>query len=129
MDEARLSPQMGRLIDEAKAAALRTGPAIAMAEGVAVLTCDGSIYAGRIGSDPSAPTGSAAEAALAAARRAGHEEILAAAVAIPGDGSDTVLPSAECRRALAGIDADLPVVIKHRGRWVLVLLSQLPSPV
>ena len=116
MDEDRLSPQLGRLIDEAKAASLRVDPAATPAEGVALLCGDGSVY-----------SASAAQAALASARRAGATEILAAAVAVANDPSSTLLPSAESRACLAGIDPDLPLVVKQFGRWVLVALSKLPD--
>jgi len=127
MDEDRLTPQMGRLIDRAKAAASRVTAQDVRAEGVALLAVDGSIYCGHPGEDPTLPVASAAEVALAFARRAGYAEISAAAVAVADEPSDTVLPSDGSRAVLAGIDPDLPVVFKHHGRWVLHLLSQLPD--
>jgi hypothetical protein len=93
------------------------------------------VYSGHLGADPAYrgadPAGalqSAAEAALVSARRAGCAEILAAAVAVADDPAETVFPSDGSRQALAGIDPDLPLVVKQQGRWVLLLLSQLPSP-
>jgi hypothetical protein len=128
LDEDRLSPQLGRLIDAAKAAALRAAPAAPRAEGIALLTGTESVHSGHAGADLAHPLASAAEAALAAARRVGDEDIVAAAVAVSNDSADTVFPSAESHRCLAGLDPDLPVVVKQRGRWVLLLLSELPSP-
>jgi hypothetical protein len=127
MDEDRLSPQLGRLIDAAKAAASRADSTAAKAEGVALLTESESVHAGHAGGDPANPAASAAEVALAAAYRAGDEGIAAAAVAVANDPAETVLPSPESRRCLAELNPDLPVVFKQRGRWVLLLLSQLPS--
>ncbi len=128
MDEDRLSPQLGRLIDEAKAAARRADAAAPRAEGVALLAEDGSVYTGHPGAGHESPRSSAAEAARASADRAGCKEIVAAAVAVANDPADTVLPSAECRLSLAGINPDLSLVVKQHGRWVLLALSDLPSP-
>ncbi|MBN1629606.1 MAG: hypothetical protein JW990_07580 [Thermoleophilia bacterium] len=127
MDEDRLTPQLGRLIDAAKAASLQVAAAVARAEGIALLTAGECIHAGHAGGGPDAPAASAAGMALAAARGAGETDIAAAAVAVANDPAPTVLPSAESRRCLADLDPDLPVVFKHRGRWVLLLLSQLPD--
>jgi hypothetical protein len=126
MDEDRLTPQLGRLIDQAKAAALLAGPAAARAEGIALLAGDGTVHTGYQGADLDRPLSSAVDAALASVRRGGCEEILAAAVAVAGDPAATVLPGSECRAALAGIDPDLPLVFKHQGRWVLLPLSRTP---
>jgi len=128
MDEDRLTPQMGRMIDQAKAAALRVTAPGMRAEGVALLTDDGSIYSGHPGEDPALPTASAAEAALACARRSGCADIVAAAIAVANDPAQTAFPSEGSREVLGGIDQDLPVVFKHHGRWVLHLLSELPDP-
>lgn len=125
MDEDRLSPQLGRLIDQAKAAAQRADPTAPKAEGVALLTGDGGVHTGHPGADPNHPF-SAAESALASARREGCGEVLAAAVAVANEPSQTALPSLECRQVLAGIDEDLPLVVKHQGRWVMLPLSRLP---
>jgi hypothetical protein len=125
MDEDRLTPQLGRLIDSAKVASLQAGAA--RAEGVALLTAGESIYVGYAGGDPDDPTASAAAAALAAARGAGEADIVAAAVAVANDPAQTDLPSMESRQCLTDLNPDLPMVFKQRGRWVLLLLSQLPS--
>jgi hypothetical protein len=125
MDETRLTPQLGRLIDEAKAAAKRA-PGVSGAEGVALLTAKGTFCVGyptgETGASPEGP----AQMAVASARRSGRDEILAAAVAVPDDRSGTVLPCPESRRVLAAIDPDLQIVFKHRGRWVMLPLSDLP---
>lgn len=126
MYEDRLSPQLGRLIDQAKAAARQTDPGVPRSEGVALLTADGSVHSGHSGAD-TVHSPSAAESALVSARRQGCGEILAAAVAVADEPSETVLPSPECRRVLAGIDQDLPLVVKQRGRWVVLPLSRVPS--
>ncbi len=126
MAEDRLSPQLGRLIDEAKAAARRTDLSFARAEGVALLIAGGAIHAGYQGADPAFPLLSAADVALATARKAGDAEIQVAAVAVVDDPAETVVPSAECRQTLAGIDPELPVVFKSLGRWVQLPLSELP---
>jgi hypothetical protein len=128
MDEDRLTPQMGRLIDRAKDAALRVTSPGPRAEGIALLVGDGTVYAGYAGEDPALPQASAAENALASAQRAGCGEILAAAVAVANDPAETIFLSGGSRAVLAGIDPDLPLVVKQRGRWVLLLLSQFPSP-
>ena len=128
MDEDRLTPQLGRLIDQAKAAALRADSTAPRAEGVALLGGDGEVYVGYAGAEPSCPAASAAEPALASARCGACDEILAAAVAVAGDSAETVLPSPESHRVLAGIDPDLPLVVKYQGRWVMLPLSRLTPP-
>jgi hypothetical protein len=70
---------------------------------------------------------SAAEHALAAWRDAEAGDIDAAAVAVNFP-AESVSPGSHCRAVLKGIDQDLPLVIKQRGRWVLVPLSSLPKP-
>ena len=133
MDEDRLSPQLGRLIDQAKAASGHADPAAPRAEGVALLAGDGSIHTGYASAGPGRPLLSAADAALARARDHGCEEILAAAVAVAGDPAETVLPSSGSHQILAGIDSDLPLVVKFQGRWVVLPLSRFtaspPQPV
>jgi hypothetical protein len=124
MDEDRLSPQLGRLIDEAKAAARLLGATGPEVEGVALLTGEGTVHCGAV-TEASAEAGSAAQAALDRARSAGHEEILAAAVAAPFATADTVLPSAESHRCLAGVDPELLLVIKQQGRWVMLPASKV----
>ena len=128
MDEDRLTPQMGRLIDEAKAAALWADPAAPRAEGVALLGEDGDIHIGYLETEPAGPAVSAAESALASARRGGCQEILAAAVAVAGESVETLLPGSESYRVLAGIDPDLPLVVKYQGRWVMLPLSRFTPP-
>lgn len=125
MHEDQLSPELGRLIDAAKAAAARVAPSLPRAEGVAVLTRGGAVYAGYWGDDPAAVSRCAAESALASARRAGDGEVLAAAVAVANDPAESVFPSPDCRRSLADIDPDLPLVVKQSGRWVLLPLSRM----
>jgi hypothetical protein len=126
--EDQLSPQLGRLIDAAKAAAARADPGIPRAEGVALLTGNDKVYAGCAGTDRASPLLSAADLALASAHRAGEHEVLAAAVAVVNDLAESTLLSPECYRSLVAIDPELPLVIKQKGRWVLLELSQL-SPV
>jgi hypothetical protein len=123
MDEDRLSPELGRLIDEAKAAARLLGPDTLQAEGVALLTGGGTIHSGA--ATPGAPPLSAAELAVARAHEAGDEEILAAAVAVPGDAGETVPPSAASHECLLRIDPELPLVVKRQGRWVALPASQV----
>jgi hypothetical protein len=126
VDVDKLSPRLGRLIDEAKAAARRAGPGVARAEGVALLTAADSLFVG-YPDEAGSRFVAAAEMALAAAREAGAEEILAAAVAVPSDPAGTVLPSTESRRVLAGVDPDLQIVFKQRGRWVMLPLSEIAA--
>ena len=140
MAEDRLSPELGRLIDVAKAAVGTAaagataagepaGPgdptpggdmphgavSATRAEGWAFLAADGKVYAG-----PDAA------AALATVPAAGAPRLLAAAFAVAGDSADTLLPSGDWRRALAGLDPELPVVVKYLGRWVVVTLAEIP---
>lgn len=128
MYDDQLSPQLGRLIDAAKAAAARVDPRVPRAEGVALLTGNETVHTGCAGADPASPLLSAAEAALASAHRAGDDEVLAAAVAVANDSADTTLLSPECYRCLVAIDPELPLVIKQQGRWVLLSLSRLSPP-
>jgi hypothetical protein len=121
MDEDRLSRELGRLIDEAKAAARSLGVDDPAAEGVAVLTEEGTVHCGA--GIRGAGSRGAAALALESARAAGHGEILAAAVAVPGDATETVLPSAESYRCLVGLDSELPLVFKQFGRWVVLPVS------
>jgi cytidine deaminase len=125
MDEDLLSPQMGRLIDQAKAVVRLAGEGPSPAEGVALLTADGSVYAECSGERQGPPQASAAGRAIAAARRAGHAEIVAAAVAVPDDPGQSAPPSKASRQSLAEIDLELPIVFKDRGRWVMLALSAL----
>ena len=143
MDEDRLSPELGRLIDEAKAVARMAGGDAEKAEGVALLVDGGIVHSGATvysggpargagpaltdlpGTDSGKPPLSAAELALSRARTAGGAEILAAAVAAPNDPGETVLPSAESYQCLVGIDPELPLVLKQQGRWVVLPVSQV----
>lgn len=132
MDEDRLTPQMGRLIDAAKSAAARGVQGFVRAEGVALLAEDGSVHVGCAGIAsehgvlPAAKgvESSAADMALASARESGQLKILAAAVAGAGSCGDTVLPSSQTVRALAAVSSELPLVLKRHGRWVLSALSE-----
>jgi hypothetical protein len=129
MDEDRLSPELGRLIDQAKAAARSLGRDDPAVEAVALLTDAGEIYSGAVlrsgttvdaGGGPDAGPRSAAHLALEKAQEAGAGEVLAAAVAAPFDPADTVLPSLLTHERLAGLDPELPLVLKQHGRWVML---------
>ncbi len=135
MDKDQLSPKLGRLIDAAKAAALRAAdrPAEAeapaesvtrQAEGVALLLADGTVCSAP-GSNDEVHAQPAA-AAVAAARRTGEVEIVAAAVAVANDPAQTLNPSPRTRRVLTEVDPNLPLVVKQQGRWVMAPLSDLP---
>ena len=127
MHEDTLSPEMGRLIDAAKAAAARVAPFTAPAQGVALLTAGGQVRSGYEG-DPAATWRGAVESALASLRRAGGGNVVAAAVAVANDIGESPLPSADCARSLAGLDPDMPVVVKKLGRWVALPVSDLVPP-
>lgn len=132
MDEDRLSPDLGRLIDQAKAAAgafEEQDPAI---ETVALLTEEGDIYTGaaraRGGQAATAaepPSRSAATLAMERAQEAGAGEVLAAAVAAPFETADTVAPGSATYERLVGIDPELPLVLKQHGRWVMLPASRV----
>ena len=129
MDEDRLNPQLGRLIDAAKAAATRAGAEGSVApagsapldagrmraEGWAVLGVDGKVYSGTL-----------LASALAAVRdsRTSPE---AAAFAVAGESGDTLLPAEDWRAGADSADPDLPVVVKYLGRWVVVTLEEIPG--
>lgn len=135
MDEDRLSPELGRLIDEAKAAARLLGLEDPAIETVALLTDGGDIYTGATlhygepvdpaSAGPGVSPRSAAHLALERAQAAGAGEVLAAAVAAPYDPADSVLPSAESYQCLAALDPELPLVVKQRGRWVMLPASRI----
>jgi len=127
--EERLSPELGRLIDAAKAAAARVEPARAGTEVVGVLVSTGAVYAAYADDDRSESPLSAAESALALARAEGDHEVLTAVVALAHDSSESVSPSPVTRRSLAALDPELPVVVKQMGRWVVLPLSRLQSSV
>jgi hypothetical protein len=140
--EERLSPQLGRLIDAAKAAAAQVDPTLPPTEVVALLTSSGAVHMGQTGQ--AAPAGrarqtgpagvdqsevpvSAAEAARALAHAAGDYEVLVAVVAT-SDASQSVSPSPATCRSLTELDPELPVVLKQKGRWVMLPLSRFWSP-
>ena len=127
MHEDTLSPEMGRLIDAAKAAAGRVPPSTTPAEGVALLTASGQVHSGYQG-DPAANPRGAVESALVSVRRAGGGNVVAAAVAVANDPGESLLPSADCARSLTGLDPGMPVVVKKLGRWVALPLSELVPP-
>ena len=135
MDEDRLAPQLGRLIDAAKAAAgaALVGAAVsrpahfggrgvvvqqpfrARSEGWAVLGLDGNVHAG-----PSL-------AAAIAAATAAHTQPEAAAFAVAGETEETLLPAGGWRDGAEDADPELPVVVKYLGRWVVVTLGEMPG--
>lgn len=127
MREDRLSPVMGRLIDSVKMLLAEIPAGEAQAEAIALLTEDGSIFAGVAVIDPSEGCCDAAEVALAAWEKAGAAGIDAAAVAVSPE-EDSVVPCPECAAALAAVDPDLPMVVRRLGRWVFVPLSSLEDP-
>jgi len=129
MDEDRLTPALGRLIDQAKGAGRQLGGEDQAIEAVALLTDDGDIYSGATlpcgdQVDPAAASGvpprSAAHLALERARAARAGEVLAAAVAAPYSSAETVLPTVATYERLVGLDPQLPLVIKQHGRWVML---------
>lgn len=126
MVEDRLSPELGRLIDAAKAAAAEgAAAASARGEGWALLAADGKVYAG---SDVAAALAAARAAGVPAADPSvGAPELLAAAFAVAGDSGETLLPQGDWRRAPSRLDPGLPVVVKYLGRWVVVTLAEIPS--
>lgn len=135
MDADRLSPDLGRLIDQAKDAAKLLGLEDAAIETVALLTDGGDIYTGATlhYGEPTTPGAagagasarSAAHLALERAQEAGAGEVLAAAVAAPYNAAETVLPSAAAYERLVSLDAELPLVIKQHGRWVMLPADQV----
>jgi hypothetical protein len=94
-------------------------------EVVGVLASSGRVYATLAGEAGSGPVPTAAESALALARAAEDNEVLTAVVTLAHDGSESVTPSLETCRSLGELDPELPVVIKRRGRWVVLPVSQL----
>jgi hypothetical protein len=129
MDEDRLSPDLGRLIDQAKAAAKLLGAEDPAIEAVALLTDGGDIYTGvtlhggaQVDSTagPGETPRSAAHLALERAQEAGAGDVLAAAVAAPYNRADTVLPSVATYERLVRWDPELPLVFKQHGRWVML---------
>jgi cytidine deaminase len=119
--EDQLSPQIGRLIDAAKAALPASGSSVPAAA-VALLTESGAIYTGCFTGEASSGGCRAAALALADHRASLGGDIDAAALAVNLP-SDSVFPCPECRRELTAIDPELPLVIKQLGRWVLLPIS------
>jgi hypothetical protein len=120
VDEDRLTPQLGRLIDAAKAACAGGGAAApsgaaARAEGWAVLGLDGKVY-----------QGARLAAALAAATDKGTAPE-AAAFAVTGEAGDSFLPGGAWRDGAEAVDPDLPLVVKYLGRWVMVTIGEIPA--
>jgi hypothetical protein len=122
MDEDRLSPLLGRLIDQAKAAAAQAVPGSGPAEGLALLLADETIVSAH-----SVPGVLQSAAEQAIAQVWAGQAIEAAAVATISPSLPTLLPSDESRRALEAVNPDLPLVVKYRGRWVVKFLSDLPE--
>ncbi len=128
MHEERLSPELGRLIDAAKAAAARVDPSLPPTEVVGLLTSTWAVYTAQATEDrPEGPV-LAVEAALALARAAGDGEVLTAVVTLANDASESVSPSPATCRSLGELDPELPVVVKQKDRWVRLPLSRFWSP-
>ncbi len=134
MDEDRLSPDLGRLIDQAKAAGRLLGVEDPAIEAVALLSEEGEIFSGAtlhygehpdLGAAAAGTLRSAAHLALERAQEAGAGEILAAVVAAPFSLTDTVLPSVSTYERLVGLDPELPLVIKQHGRWVMLAADKV----
>ncbi len=112
MDEDRLDPLLGRLIDTAKHAATQAPVAVAL------LDEEGRVVAGA-----AAAALEAAAAALEAREDCGLR-VVAAAFA-RANAAATAIPDGACLCLLAEIDAELPLVYKDRGRWVVNSVSRL----
>lgn len=133
MDEDRLSPDLGRLIDQAKAAGRLLGAEDPAIEAVAILTEGGDIYSGATlrpsvadpGAGVSAAPYSAAHLALERAQEAAAGDILAAAIAAPYRAEETVMPSHATYERLVGLDPELPLVLKQHGRWVMLAADKV----
>ena len=131
MHEERLSPQLGRLIDAAKAAAGQMDPTLPPTEVIALLTSSGAVHTGQMGpagADHPEVAVSAAEAAPTLVGAVGDDEVLVAVIAVTGDASQSVSPSPATCRFLAELDPELPLVLKQKGRWVMLPLSRFWSP-
>ena len=124
MDEDRLTPVLGRLIDAAKAAAATAdderaaceeGEVTPRVQGWAVLAEDGEVYSGR-----------RLAGVLGVLQRSGTVPE-AAAFAVAGEPDDTLLPSGDWLGGAVGADPHLPVAVKYLGRWVVVTLEEIPS--
>jgi hypothetical protein len=123
--EERLSPELGRLIDAAKSAAARVDPNRARTEVVGLLTSTGAVYTAHADEDHAGRPVSAVESALGLARAAGDSEVVTAVVTLAHDASDSVSPSPAVHRSLAALDPELPIVVKQRGRWVMLPVSRI----
>jgi len=122
--EEQLSPELGRLIDAAKAAAARAGAGPARAEGAAALVESGGIFVGHSGEDLAAEPHCAVARAFEAA--GGLEGgVLAIAVANRDGSSGDLVPCGACRAFLATLDPELPTVTKQLGRWILQPAARL----
>jgi hypothetical protein len=122
MDEARLTPDLGRLIDAAKTAAMRAewyGSAPARTEGWALLAEDGRVHSG---ADPASMLRMVREDGVVSVG-----DVMAAAFAVAGRPGDTLLPGSDWESALNVLAPDTPVAVKYLGRWVVVALSELAS--
>lgn len=134
MHEEQLSPELGRLIDAAKAAAAQAGVGGGRAEGVALLAGSGEVCIGRSGEDPSgedsgSPPSCAVARALSAAGSSGAGDVLAIALATTGDPADSFVPCDACKAHLVALDPDIPAVTKQLGRWIMTPVSYLCAEV
>jgi hypothetical protein len=132
VDEDLMSPEMGRLIDAAKAAARDSAGRAAgepgtpegtpvRSEGWAVLGRDGAVFTGP-------GLGAALAAAGARDGQAGAGSVItAAAFAVAGESGDTLLPQRGWCPAGSDIDPEVPVAVKYLGRWVVVTLAEIPG--
>lgn len=125
MDEDRLSPEMGRLIDAVKAVVAREQASPLHGEGVALLGEKAGIGVGYGPATSVAPGDSAAWAALADLWEKGETEVIAAAVASNRPGEDTTELSRGTVETLNAVSRDLPVAVKRHGRWVALTVSDL----
>jgi hypothetical protein len=132
VDEDRLSPALGRLIDAAKGAARAAANEAAPADGATSDVVPGTDAAQRaegwalLGPGGQAFAASDPAGALTAARAAGAgpADVEAVAFAVAGDPADSLLPSADPTAVLVGVDPDLPLAVKYLGRWVVVTLAE-----
>lgn len=126
MREEQLSPELGRLIDTAKAQAAQARSHAPKAEGAALLTGSGEVFAACSGMDAGPQAPCAVARAFAAAGQTGAEGVLAIALAATAyDRTDSFRPCDECRSFLATLDPELPMVTKQLGRWVVQPLCEL----
>lgn len=116
------------LLDLARAAQEATSRAYApysgFAVGAAVLLADGRVIsAGNVENVSYGLTICAERAAIAKAISEGGREIVAVAVAGPGE---NVAPCGACRQVIAEFcDLSTPIVFPHEGEVVVVLLDEL----